>query len=60
MNQVIMQAYEQEMKAALMLKLACGEVTTLKDTMLAILQTNEEQSKYIISAYYKVKKELLG
>lgn len=60
MNQQLVQAYEQQMKSAFMLNLVCGEAATLKETMIEILQANKEKSKYIISAYYKVRKELVG
>lgn len=60
MNQPLMKAYEQQMKSIFMLNLVSGQQNTLQEMVEDILRANEKESKYIISAYYKVRKELLG
>lgn len=60
MKNQLTQIYVEKMKAQIMLKLVDGQSASLKEVFKEFLEENQVHSKYIISAYFHVKHEVLG
>lgn len=60
MNTLLMKKYEEKLRAQFMLNLVENDADSLQVVVGEILKLNRQEAKYIISAYYKVKYEILG
>lgn len=60
MNTLLMKKYEEKLRAQFMLNLVENDSDSLQLVVVEMLKLNRQEAKYIISAYYKVKYEILG
>lgn len=60
MNTLLMKKYEEKLRAQFMLNLVENDSDSLQLVVVEMLKLNRQEAKYIISAYYKVKCEILG
>lgn len=60
MKQSKIACYEERMKAQILMNMSRETPITLKRIFEQLLQANRKEGKYIISAYYKVKYEIIG
>ncbi|MBQ0140245.1 MAG: hypothetical protein KBT36_13245 [Kurthia sp.] len=60
MKNCITVAYEEKIKSQIMYKLVAGQSPSLKEIVAQLIEANEAQASYIISAYFHVKNEVVG